>query len=182
MTDTNNSGVPYETPSNKPVFIDGLCTSDGTEIVLTKANADVLNAAGINTFLNWIGGWRAWGNYTGCYPANTEPKDALIPLARMFDFVGSSLIKSFWEKLDNPMNRRLIDSILDSANIWLNGLVGSGYLLGARVEMLDAENPLTSLMAGVIRLHVYMTPPSPAQEIDFTLEYDASYVESALSA
>ena len=39
---------------------------------------------------------------------------------------------------------------------------------------------LTSLMAGKIKLHVYMTPPSPAQEIDFVLEYDASYVTSAL--
>ena len=37
-------------------------------------------------------------------------------------------------------------------------------------------------MAGKIVLHVYLTPPSPAQEIDFVLEYDASYVESALSA
>lgn len=72
--------------------------------------------------------------------------------------------------------------ILDSANIWLNGLVGAGYLLGARVEMLESENPLTSLMAGKIKLHIYMTPPSPAQEIDFVLEYDADYVTSALQS
>lgn len=80
------------------------------------------------------------------------------------------------------MNRRLIDTVLDTANIWLNGLVGMGYLLGARVEMLESENPLTNLMAGIIKLHVYMTPPSPAQEIDFVLEYDASYVTSACRA
>ena len=98
----------------------------------------------------------------------------------MFGWVGNSLIKSFWAKLDKPMNRRLIDSILDSANIWLNGLVGQGYLLGARVEMLESENPVTNLMAGIIKLHVYMTPPSPAQEIDFVLEYDADYVSAAL--
>ncbi len=36
-------------------------------------------------------------------------------------------------------------------------------------EMLESENPLTSLMAGKIKLHVYMTPPSPAQEIDLVL-------------
>ena len=67
-------------------------------------------------------------------------------------------------------------------SIWLNGLVGAGYLLGARVEMLESENPLTSLMAGKIKLHIYMTPPSPAQEIDFVLEYDADYVTSALQS
>ena len=37
------------------------------------------------------------------------------------------------------------------------------------------------LMAGIIRLHIYMTPPSPAQEIDFYLDYDASYVEQAFA-
>lgn len=182
MTDGDNSGVPYESPSNKTVSIDGLCTSDGTEIVLTLAQANILNANGINTFINFIGGWKAWGNITGCYPANTDVKDYIIPIARMFDWVGNSLIKTFWGKLDDPMNRRLIDTILDSANIWLNGLVGRGYLLGARVEMLESENPLTNLMAGQIALHVYMTPPSPAQEIDFILEYDASYVQTALQA
>ena len=100
----------------------------------------------------------------------------------MFDWIGNTLIKTFWNKLDKPMNRRLIDSIVDSANIWINGLTGRGYLLGGRVEMLESENPLTDLMAGILRVHVYMTPPSPAQEINFTLEYDASYVQSALAA
>ena len=78
------------------------------------------------------------------------------------------------------MTRRLVDTILDSCNIWLAGLVGSGYLLGARAEMLEAENPLTSLMAGRITLHIYLTPPSPMVSAEFLLEYDASYVSAAL--
>lgn len=84
-------------------------------------------------------------------------------------------------KTDSPMNRRLLDNIKDSANNWLAGLVGSEYLLGARVEILDSENPMTDLMAGIVRIHIYMTPPSPAQEIDFVLEYDTDYVQSALA-
>ena len=39
----------------------------------------------------------------------------------MFDWVGNTLIRTFWSKLDRPMNRRLIDNILDTGNIWLNG-------------------------------------------------------------
>lgn len=46
------------------------------------------------------------------------------------------------------MTRRLIDSIVDSVNIWLNGLVSEEKLLGARVEFLDEENSTTALMAG----------------------------------
>lgn len=174
--------IPYESPSNKTVHIDGLCDDDGAAINLTYNQANVVDAAGICTFLNFMGGWTAWGNHTACYPKSTDVKDYFIPLSRMFDYVSNTLIKTFWSKLDKPMNRRLIDTILDSANVWLNGLVGAGYLLGARVEMLESENPLTSLMAGKIKLHVYMTPPSPAQEIDFVLEYDADYVTSALQS
>ena len=179
--DTENR-APYCSPSNHGIKADSLVLADGTEVLLTKAQADILNNAGVMTGLNFMGGWVAWGNYTACYPTNTDVKDYYIPISRMFDWVANTLIKTFWGTLDKPMTRRLIDTILDSANIWLNGLVGSGYLLGARVEMLESENSLTNLMAGIINLHVYLTPPSPAQEIDFTLEYDASYVQAALQA
>ena len=58
--------------------------------------------------------------------------------------------------------------------------MGAGVLLGARVEKLDEENPMEQLMEGKIVLHIYMTPTTPAQEIDFTLEYDPEYVNSIL--
>lgn len=182
QVDAGNSGCPYESPSNKNLQCDSMVLDDGTEVDLTLAQANILNGNGINTALNFMGGWTAWGNYTACYPANTDVKDYFIPISRMFGWVGNTIIRTFWSKLDKPMTRRLIDTILDTANIWLNGLVGMGYLLGARVEMLEGENPLTNLMAGIIKLHVYMTPPSPAQEIDFVLEYDANYVTSALQS
>ncbi len=98
----------------------------------------------------------------------------------MFDWVGNTLIRTFWSKLDRPMNRRLIDNILDTGNIWLNGQVAAEHLLGARAEILESENNLLDLMAGIIRIHIYITPPSPMQECDFTLEYDVNYVQSAL--
>ena len=44
------------------------------------------------------------------------------------------------------------------------------------------EKFTADLMAGIIKINIYMTPPSPAQEIDFILEYDTSYVTSALQA
>ena len=181
QVDTNNGGVPYESPSNKNLQCDSLCLADGTEVNLTFTQANVLNGYGLVTALNFMNGWVAWGNNTACYPANTDVKDYHIPISRMFDWVGNTMVRTFWSRLDQPMNRRLIDTILDTANIWLSGLVGSGYLLGARVEMLDDENPLTNLMQGIVKLHIYMTPPSAAQEIDFVLEYDVSYVQAALS-
>ena len=179
--DSGNDGVPYESPSNKNLQCDGACLEDGTAITLTLEQANILNANGICTALRFMNGWVAWGDHTACYPSNTDIKDYYIPISRMFKWVGNSLIKTFWSKTDSPMNRRLLDNIKDSANNWLAGLVGSEYLLGARVEILDSENPMTDLMAGIVRIHIYMTPPSPAQEIDFVLEYDTDYVQSALA-
>ncbi len=180
QVDTANNGNPYESPSNKKLQCDSLVVAAGTEVKLTLAQANILNAAGVVTALNFMGGFVAWGNYTACYPASTDVKDYFIPVSRMFDWVGNTLITTFWSKLDLPMNRRLIDSIIDTVNIWLNGLTGGGYLLGARAEFREDENPLTNLMAGIIKVHIYITPPSPAQEIDFVLEYDQSYVTAAL--
>ena len=181
--DTDNAGVPYESPSNKNYKMDGCCLEDGTEVNLTFEQSNIIAGYGIVTALNFMSmGWTCRNNYSACYPANTDVKDQFIPVSRMFDFVGNTLIRTFWSKLDKPMNRRLIDTIIDTCNIWLNGLVSQEYLLGARAEYLEEENSLVDLMAGILHIHIYITPPSPMQECDFTLEYDTNYVTSALAA
>lgn len=174
-------GAPHGSPSNHTMHIDGLVTAKGDGVLLTLAQANALNVNGITTALNFMGGFVAWGNYTACYPTNTDVKDYFTPVSRMFDWVANTLITTFWARLDTPMTRRMVDSIVDTANIWLNGLTGSGYILGGRAEMIESENPETNLMQGIIKFHVYLTPPSPAQEIDFSLEYDVSYLEAAFA-
>lgn len=182
--DTSNSGCPYESPSNKGLKMDTCCLKDGTEVNLSWPQVNIVAGDyGVVTAVNFlVGGWVAKGNYTACYPGNTDVKDQFIPVSRMFDWVGNTLIRTFWSKLDKPMTRRLIDSILDTCNIWLAGLVGTEKLLGARAEMLENENNLLDLMAGILHIHIYITPPSPMQQCDFILEYDTNYVESALAA
>ncbi len=179
--DTDNRGVPYESPSNKNYQMDSLCLEDGTEVLMTFEQANVLNSNGVVTALNFMSsGWVCWGNYCACYPANTDVKDYFIPISRMFTFVATTCIRTFWSKVDKPMTKLLLDNIQNSTQIWLDGLVGSSYLLGARVEIKGNENPLTSLMAGIITVHIYITPPSPMQELCFILEYDPAYAEELL--
>ena len=181
--DADNDGIPYESPSNKALQIDSLCLADGTtEVLLTKAQADALNAQGIMTAINFINGWVAWGNYMACYPTNTDVKDYFIPNRRMFNWIGNTEVKTFWSQIDAPMTRIRVDSIVNSTEIWLSGLVGSQYLLGARVEFLEDENSDANLAAGKVKLHNYFAPPGPMQELDFVLEYDASYVSEAFAS
>lgn len=181
-TDVLNRDVPYASPSNKNFQCDGAILENGDEIFLGLDQANYLNSQGIVTALNFIGGWKVWGNRTSIYPTVSDPKDSFIPVRRMFNWISNTLILSFWSKIDNPQNRRLIETIIDSANLWLNGLTADEFILGGRVAFLQEENPLTDVMDGIIKFHVYITPPSPAREIDFIMEYDVNYVNTFIES
>lgn len=178
QVDGDNDDVPYVSPSNKNYQMTAAVLADGTEVWLSPDTATYLNGQGVVTALNFIGGWKCWGNRTAIYPASTDVKDAFIPVRRMFSWVGNTLVQTFWQRVDAPLNRRQIDTIVDSANIWLNGLAARQFILGGRVEFLAEENPTTDLMDGIARFHVYITPPSPNRSIDFILEYNPEYVET----
>jgi len=179
--DSQNDDVPYVSPSNKSIQANG-AVANGKEVALGPEQAAYLNGQGVVTALNFIGGWRAWGNRTGAYPSMTDVKDTFIPIRRMFDWIGNTLVLTFWQKVDYPITRRLVETIVDSANIWLNGLAARQFILGGRVEFNRDENPTTDLIDGIIRFHVYVTPPAPAREIDFIVEYDPQYLETLFAA
>lgn len=181
-TDAENGDIPYVSPSNKSLQANGVVTEEGAEVSLGIDQANYLNSQGIVTALNFVGGYKLWGNQTGAYPAITDVKDAFSAVRRLFNWVNNTLILTYWQNVDNPTNRRLIDTTVDSVNIWLNGLTAQGALLGGRVEFLPEENPVTDLLAGIIRFHVYLGVPTPAQEIDFTLEYDVNYLKTLFAA
>lgn len=175
--DAENDGIPFWSPSNKRLLCQGL-THNGAELALTALEAANLNGNGIVTGLNMIGGLVAWGDQTACYPGVTDVKDASIPIRRMFNFIGNTLVLTAWQKVSNPLRRRLISSICDTFNIWLNGLVAREFILGGRVTFEAKDNGSTDLMGGKVRFHVYVTPPTAAREIVFTLEYDPAYLET----
>ena len=175
VMDAANTDIPYQSPSNLSMQATGICLKDGTEVSLTLEQANLLNSQGIMTALNFIGGWKSWGNYTGAYPGTTDVKDTFICVRRMFDWQYQTFILTYWQKVDRPLNKRLVRSIVDSEQIRLNGLVSREYLLGAEVQFLEDENPITDLLAGIFRLHIKLTPPVPAQDIEGILEYETSY-------
>lgn len=176
--DGDNKGVPYVSPSNKAFSMTGLALDDGTEVVLGLEEANYLNGQGIVTALNFSGGWKCWGNRTTIYPGVTDPKDTFIPVKRMFFYISNTLIVTYWSKIDDATNRRLIDSTKDSAQVWLNSFVAAQQLLGARIEFRQEDNPKTALMDGKIAFKLYITPPSPAEQISFDLEVDTAYYET----
>ena len=177
-TDANNGAIPYVSPSNKNLQMTATVLADGTEVTIGPDNGAYLNSQGIVTAINFIGGWKFWGSQTACYPGNTDVKDSIIPIRRMFGWVANTLIQTFWQRVDAPLNRRQIDTVLDSVNIWLNGLVSSGVLLGGYVEFRQEDNTTLDLMDGIAKFKVHLTPPSPNREIIFDLEYDPDALEA----
>jgi phage tail sheath protein FI len=176
------NGLPYHSPSNKPLRMNALLVDngDGTfdELPMHLLDANMLNGQGVITALNWIGGWRSWGNRTAAYPANSDVKDIFISVRRMFDYIGNTTVLTIWQKVDEPGNRRLIDAVVNSLQLWLDGLSNTEALLGARIEFRQDENPTTELLNGHYVFHIYIAVPTPAEWIDFRIEYWLPYVAS----
>ena len=178
-TDANNDDVPYRSPSNQSLGITGLCLADGGEVVLDQDQANTVNSYGVVTALN-MNGFKAWGNNTAAYPSSTDPKDRWIPCRRMFTWWGNTLIQTYFQKVDSPMNRRLIENVVDSENIRGNSFVARGYVAGAGVEFRDMDNPSTDLLNGIIRFKVNLAPYVPAENIEFKLEFDTNALTSSI--
>lgn len=178
-TDYNNDNVPNLSPSNKPFRIMATVLDDGTEVNLDTVQANELNAVGVVTAIN-LNGFKTWGNNTSAYPGVTDPKDRWIACRRFFTWWGNSFITNYLEKVDNPANYRLIESIVDSENVRGNALVSQGKCAGIRMVYDPAENPVGNVMDGKIRFKQYLAPYTPAEDILNVLEFDPTMIETAL--
>ena len=99
---------------------------------------------------------------------------------RFFSWWGNSFILTYAQKVDNPANRRLIESIVDTENIR-----GSSYVpdkcAGIRIEYIPEENAITDLIDGHLKFHQYLAPYVPAEDILNTLEFDVNALQEALN-
>jgi len=178
-TDAGNGGVPYVSPSNKRMGISGAILDSGTEVFLDQLQANILNGGGICTVIN-LNGWRSWGNNTGIYPSSSDVKDRFIPVRRMFDWWGDSFILTYFQKVDSPLNKRLIEAVVDSENIRANGYMARYEIADARMEYNTADNPTTDLLNGKITFKQYLTPYPPTETIINVLEFDPAALTAAL--
>ncbi len=177
-TDAGNDDVPSISPSNKLLGVTGLCLADGTEVLLDQDQASTVNSYGVVTAIN-LNGWRNWGNYTGAYPGSTDAKDIWIPVRRMFNWQGNTFIQSYFSRVDDPMNYRLIEAIVDSENIRCASYAPDKWA-GASIEYREEDNPTTDILAGKITFRQHIAPYTPAQEIVDILDYDTNLLAEAL--
>jgi phage tail sheath protein FI len=170
--DNRNGGLPYEQASNKTLSMTSMCDEDGNVIpMLSEEQANYLNENGIGTFINFDG-WRAWGVETAAYPGNTDIKDFERGVRRMFSYVQNVVNRTMRQNVDRPTTRLLIDSVLLTANEYLNTLKSRNAIIGGYVEFLQADNSNQSIMSGQLLFKTHLTPPNAAKAIVFDFMYD----------
>ena len=178
--DGNYDGVPVASPSNHALQVDGLCLNSGKSVYLSLDQANVLNSYGIVTALNFVG-HRAWGNRTSIYPSTTDSKDVFIPIRRTLQYLGNRIILTFFSRIDRPLNRVFIESVETSIQQYLNGLTASGYILGGAITFAEESNPIVDLIDGKIKFDLSVGFLTPAESINFTIEFDPNYYQELFS-
>lgn len=178
-SDAQNSDTPNVSPSNQVVAISAACLADGTNVVLDQEQANALNSFGVATWLN-MKGFRLWGNNTAAYPGTTDPKDRWFSCRRFLTWAANSFILTYFAKVDSPMNKRLIEAIVDSENVRGNGFVARGVCARYEISFNEDENTTADMLDGKITFHQYITPFTPAENIEGIIEFDPNALSSAL--
>lgn len=170
---------PYASPSNKEIDIDGTCLEGGESIFYDLDEANEINAVGIVTAIN-MNGWRTWGNEMSCYPNNQDIKDRFIVSRRVFNYRDNEFKTQFFEKVDDPTNFRLIESIVNKENAILATLASAGKIAGGSISYNRDDNPTEQILDGHIIFARKLSPFGPAKCIETVTEFDPTLNISAL--
>lgn len=177
--DIENGDIPYKSPSNKNISISALVLDDekGTEILLPQDKANIVNSYGVITAVKFIT-WKSWGNTTAAYPGTTDPKDRWFACRRMFSFCENHWILSYYNNVDDPVDLRLTQTVLENENMWYSSLFAQGKIAGGSVTFDSSENPASQILDGKIIFGIKVAFFPPAQYIEGKFEFDPSILSA----
>lgn len=174
-----NDGIPSEAIDNMALKVDGICTEDGTAVVMTQDEVnDYLNRCGIVGAIK-LPAWNAWGNNTAAYPKSEDPIDRWIKSVTMLNYLENRFKNDYLSKVGRNANYKLIESVVTEYNMTLNALCPD-HLAGAEIVFDRKENPLEQIMSGHLVFHTRYADYAPAEYIENTFAYDISLLEKAL--
>lgn len=173
QTDFNNDNVPFVSPSNKQVDISGTQLAEGVSLSFDEMQANELNANGITTFVFRGGVWVLWGphhaNYV--YGTDVDPKNIFDASIRMMRYLTNSFQHRYAAVLDGPLNRSVVDTVLNDAGVWMNSLIADGKLLHGNIGFAETSNPTSSLITGDFVFDIQTTTTPVAKALTFKVQY-----------
>ena len=181
VCDANHGDIPYKNPSNEDLGASAAVLNDGTEILLDFMKAELVNSYGIATAINFQG-WKAWGDETAAYPGSSSASQRYIASRRMLAWLRNHFVLSYCAKVDEPMNPRLIESVLNSENEFLNGLAAIGAVpSGTRISYDEEANSLDSMINGEVVFNVEWASWPPAKHIVAEYRFIPDLISNALT-
>lgn len=152
---------------------------EGTDVALTFAlgdqtcEANLLNAAGITTAVNMYGnGWVEWGNYSAGFPGNANP-EAFECVRRSRAIMKRAVQMACIPFIDvYPIVKANVDTIRNTVNQYLNGLVAAGKIVAGKCFYRTNNNPLNEMAQGHLTFDIEFTPAIPMQRLTFTYKID----------
>ncbi len=171
--DFDNDNTPHETPSNKPVDVTGMCLADGTPIVFDQMQANDLNSKGIRTLSYWGGRWVLWGPHTGAYEfgKDMDPREKFDCSVRMLYHLMNGFQLKYGMLVDKPMNRAMVDTILNDFQRYLDGLVAKGALLYGEIRFTELSNPTSDIVEGDFDFDIATTTTPPGKSLTAKIAY-----------
>lgn len=176
---TDNTDGYWYSPSNREIKgIVGVERTISWAVNDAQTNANLLNEKGIVTVAMGYGtGIRTWGNRSAAFPTSTSPNN-FIAVQRTADVLHESLELAMLQFIDQPINKAVIDSIMETVNAFMRTLIGRGALVDGSCTFDAAKNPPTELAAGHLTFDLNFMPPTPAERITFESFIDINLLKA----
>ena len=183
--DQSHEGVPFESPSNKPIMATAqYFGASSTNKGFDQETANSLNEKGITTAAFWGGRWVLWGPHTAAYTYNgsMDARAIFDATLRTLMYITNSFQLDHGVEIDRPMTPQDRDSVLNAELAKLDRLKAIGALIGEpEVLFVESENPVSDMINGdfVWHFNVTNTPPfkSGTARVTYTDEGFSAFFE-----
>lgn len=176
--DAENHNIPARSGGNLPIpMIVGW--GDGTDILqLPEGTATTLSSNGICSVINLGGGmYRTWGDHTSAYREGGEcdERARFDCTMRMLLMITNRFQLKYRSEIDEKMTLQMRNDIINEQLDYLNGLVGSGDILGEPIVAFDKKiNTEDNLQQGQFTWSIQCTPTLPLKYAQVDVAYSTA--------
>ncbi|MFC0206423.1 phage tail sheath subtilisin-like domain-containing protein [Novosphingobium soli] len=164
---------PHKTLSNVAVSgVVGLTKDIHWDIEDASSEAGVLNASEVTALVRTDSGYRFWGNRT---TAEAESLFVFESTTRVAQLLADTIVNGMLWAIDKPLTPGLAKDIIETINGLFRQLKAGGVILGAKAEYDEANNDVSSLRAGKLRIKYDYTVPPPLEDLGFNQRITDSY-------
>lgn len=164
---------PHKTLSNVAVAgVVGLTRDIHWDIEDQSSEAGVLNASQVTALVRTDTGYRFWGNRT---TAEAESPFVFESTVRVAKLLADTIVNGMLWAVDKPLTPSLAKDIIETINGLFRQLKAGGVVLGARAWFDEAQNDVSALKAGKLRIDYDYTVPPPLEDLGFNQRITDSY-------